>query len=167
MPKKDQGVNSDRYNIIPRSLIFLVRKNQILLIRANPTKRLWANKYNGIGGHIEKGEDVLSAARRELLEETGLEVPNLWLCGTVMIDAGEKTGIGIFIFKGETDQEKTTTSLEGVLEWVEMDYVTRLPLVEDLPVLLPKVFAAEQGRPPFHARYSYDADENLIIQFGE
>ena len=72
MPASDQGIRRDRYMLIPRTLIFLRRGESVLLIRGAPNKPLWANKYNGVGGHIERGEDALSAARRELREETGL-----------------------------------------------------------------------------------------------
>jgi len=72
MPVTDQGLNQDRYMLIPRTLIFLTRGDKILLIKGAANKRLWANLYNGIGGHIEPGEDILSAARRELKEETNL-----------------------------------------------------------------------------------------------
>jgi 8-oxo-dGTP diphosphatase len=68
MPKSEQGVNQGRFSVIPRTLIFITHGDKILLIKGSPFKRLWANQYNGIGGHIEKGEDVLSAARRELRE---------------------------------------------------------------------------------------------------
>ncbi|MDP3183744.1 MAG: NUDIX domain-containing protein, partial [Anaerolineales bacterium] len=66
MPASEQGVSRDRYMLIPRTLIFLRRGDSVLLIKGAPHKRLWANKYNGVGGHLERGEDVLSAARREL-----------------------------------------------------------------------------------------------------
>jgi 8-oxo-dGTP diphosphatase len=72
MPGSDQVVSRDRYSLIPRCLIFLQRADEVLLFKGSPDKRLWPGRYNGVGGHIERGEDVLSAARRELLEETGL-----------------------------------------------------------------------------------------------
>ena len=101
MPVSDQGLTNDRYTLVPRTLIFMTREDQILLIRGAPHKRLWANQYNGIGGHVERGEDLLSAANRELLEETGLTSVDLWLCGMISIDTGKNPGIGIFIFRGE------------------------------------------------------------------
>ena len=167
MPVSDQGLTSKRYTLIPRTLIFLTREDQILLIKGAPHKRLWANQYNGIGGHVERGEDLLSAARRELFEETGLTPAELWLCGTISIDTGGKPGIGIFVYRGECPDGEPKASQEGALAWISLDQVFAFPLVEDLPTLLPKVLETNKDAAPFSALYTYNKDDQLEISFGE
>ena len=164
MPLSDQGGSHDRHNLIPRTVIFLRRGDSYLLLKGAPTKRLWANKYNCIGGHVEKGEDALSAAKRELLEETGLTA-DLWLCGTVIVDTGE-TGVGLFIFSGECLDGGPKPSIEGAAEWIHFDEIGELPVVEDLPILLSRIHGMKRGDPPFHARSYYDENEKLFVVFG-
>lgn len=166
MPVSDQGTTDDRYTLVPRTLIFLTRDQKILLIKGDPHKRLWAGQYNGIGGHVEPGEDTSSAARRELFEETGLKEVHIWLCGTITIDTGVKPGIGIFVYRGECKIGEFRESKEGSLAWVPLDRVYSLPLVEDLHTLIPKVLDTGKGSPPFSALYTYDKEGQLKITFG-
>ncbi len=163
MPKADQGISRGRYMVIPRAVIFLRRGEFYLLIKGAPTKRLWAGKYNGIGGHVERGEDVASAARRELQEETGLEA-DLWLCGTLMVDAGE-IGVCVYVFSGEALPGEPVPSAEGAAEWVAYERVVSLPVVEDVPAILSKVHGMRRGDPPFAARSFYDAQGKLRLEF--
>jgi len=165
MPVSDQGVNLDRYMLIPRIAVFLRRGDLYLLLKGAPTKRLWAGKYNGLGGHVEPGEDVLTAAKRELMEETGLEA-DLWLCGTVIVDTGQNPGICLYVFSGESSKGKPKPSEEGTAEWVSFEALDELPVVEDLPVLLGHIQKMERGDVPFAARSFYDNGGNLVVRFG-
>ena len=165
MPQADQGVTHDRYSVIPRTAIFLRRGDAYLLLKGAPTKRLWANRYNGLGGHVERGEDVLTSANRELLEEACLTA-DLWLCGTLIVDAGE-IGICLYIFSGECLEGEPQPSEEGLAEWIPFEMIADLPVVEDLPILLPRIHAMQRGDPPFSARSHYDEQGILIVKFGE
>jgi 8-oxo-dGTP diphosphatase len=167
MPASDQGTSQPRYALIPRVLIFLQRAGEILLIRGAPAKRLWANRYNGIGGHIERGEDPLSAARRELLEETGLTSQDLRLRGVITIDAGPERGVGLYLFTGSPSGGEQRPSSEGELEWVARHHLATLPMVEDLPVLFARLESMQTNDPPFSASYSYALDGRLQINFSE
>lgn len=166
MPVSEQGVDRQRYQLIPRVLIFLRRSGSVLLIKGAPSKRLWANRYNGVGGHVEPGEDILAAARRELHEETGLSA-DLWLCGTVVVETGQNPGICLFVFTGEWDAGQPRPSKEGVLEWIPLEKIPELPVVEDLPVLLGRLVSMKRGEPPFSARSFYDLREKLVVQFAD
>lgn len=168
MPASDQGVERERYLFMLGTLIFLTHEDRVLLLKGAADKRVWSGRYNGVGGRIERGEDVLSAARREVREESGLEVPDLWLCGTITIDASEDVGVALFVLRGECHtMTAPLASREGVLQWIPFDEIHTLPVVEDLPILLRRVLQAKRGDPPFAAHYAYDEEERLVIRFAE
>jgi 8-oxo-dGTP diphosphatase len=167
VPKSDQGVKASagRYAVIPRVLVFCFHQEDVLLLKGAPDKRIWANRYNGVGGHVEADEDVYSAALRETYEETGLAVDALRFEGLVNIDIGGETGILLAVFSARSQQRQTRASAEGTLEWVPLARLSAFDLVEDIPLLLDRIVRRTADDGPFFARYWYDEDETLQIDF--
>jgi 8-oxo-dGTP diphosphatase len=169
MTKSDQGLSqsANRYKAVPRTLCFVTHGDEVLLLRGAPTKRIWPNRYNGVGGHVEAGEDIYTAAIREMREETGLGVTDVRLRGIVNIDLGEETGIILFVFTARALGRDAHPSPEGTPEWVKQDRIATLDLVEDLPKLLPRVLTMQPEDLPFFARYCYDEQDRLAITFAD
>jgi 8-oxo-dGTP diphosphatase len=167
MGQADQGVEASRqrYQAVPRVLIFLRHGSDVLLLKGAPDKRIWADLYNGVGGHVEAGEDVLTAAQREVHEETGLEPTDLRLAAVANIEAGDpQVGILLFVFTGWSQSRQTTPSVEGSLHWIPAAELLHLELVEDLAWLLPRILAQPPGAPPLFLHYSYDDRDRLLIR---
>lgn len=175
MQASEQGIasgKSKRYQVVPRTLIFVTSVNpatgseEMLLIKGAPDKRLWANKFNGIGGHIEPGEDFLAAARRELAEETGLTGVELSLRGLINIavhPGGEApSGVGVFVFTGHTSSREISASDEGGLHWLPVAAIESLPLVDDLYQLLPLLRSSQAI---IYGHYQPDESGDMSYRF--
>lgn len=165
MGANQQGANATngRWLTIPRTLCFVLNGDDILLMKRAPHKRVFPNQYNGLGGHIERDEDPLTGARREIKEESGLEVSNLQLCAVYNIDAGAETGIILFVYTAQSQsRDFVDDGREGNLEWIPIKQLDNYDLVEDLPIILPKILESSSNNLPYsvHARY----DENDVLQ---
>jgi 8-oxo-dGTP diphosphatase len=172
-----QGTRDARrqsYQAIPRVLILLSSRHpqtgdeEVLLLKGAPTKRLWANHYNGLGGHVEANEDVYGAALREVREEAGLEMGQLALRGVVNIDTGSdeqgpRPGVMMFIFTGEAASRVVTPSTEGELDWLPLHALGEYPLVDDLYVLIPRALHG----PFFYGHYAPLPDDAMTYTFRE
>jgi 8-oxo-dGTP diphosphatase len=169
MPATDQGIlhSKARYQLVPRVLCFVTRGDEALLLKGAPDKKIWPGKYNGLGGHVERGESVHAAAEREIREEAGLAVKDLRLRGVITIETGEPVGTGLFVFTATALEREVASSPEGTLEWIPRHKIAELNSVEDLPTLLPRILAMKPDDPPFSARYAYDSNDKLVIEFFE
>lgn len=146
------------------TLAFVTRGERVLLLRHPEGNDRFAGQWNGIGGHVERGEDIREAAQRELREETGLDVPGLALRAVI-----HETGLlghdhVVFVFAAEV-REAALRSPEGLeLAWQPLADLDALPLVHDVAELLPRVLAA---REPFFVTESYDGtDRRTSLRIG-
>ena len=177
MGAKEQGADpqsvATRWQVVPRTLCFVTHDDDILLLKRSETKRIYPGYYNGLGGHIERDEDPLTGAIREIHEETGLAVQNVHYCGSTHIDAGQDVGILLFIFVAEATSRDFHDCDEGTLEWIPLQRVLDngadgdLLLVEDLPIILPRLFSNDGEEIPFFGHVSYDDDDKLQFRIAE
>ncbi len=160
-----QRIQPERYSVIPRTLSFLFSGDRVLLVKLGQDRSAWSGKYNGVGGHIEAGEDPRSSARREIIEETGVQPLNLTLSGVVQIDTGSVPGVGLYIFTGDAAEGEPISGDEGEAEWVALSELDSLPLVLDLVDLIPAALFSRQSGSPFSAVTTFDAEGKPIIEF--
>jgi len=157
MFRAGQRPDATRYTVIPRTLTFATRAGDVLLIRLGDHKGAWAGQLNGIGGHIERGEDPLAAAQRELTEEAGLQASLLRLVGVILIDVGGTPGIALYVFVGQSTVDPQPGA-EGEPMWVPVEELDRHALVEDLPDVLPLALRCYAEGKSFTGSYTFDAN---------
>jgi 8-oxo-dGTP pyrophosphatase MutT (NUDIX family) len=61
-------------SFLPAVIVAVVRDGKILALRRSVRKAVGAGRWESVSGTIEPGEEPLAAARREVREETGLDV---------------------------------------------------------------------------------------------
>ena len=113
------------------------------------------DKWIGIGGKLEKGETPLSCILREALEETGLTLINPCLRGIVDFHSTIYPSERMYLFTCTNFEGNLKDCEEGVLEWVEKDKITSLPLWEGDKIFLE---ALSNGEKDFKITLNYDGD---------
>jgi len=115
--------------LIPR------REGEVLLVRRSPTQGS-ANplKYNPPGGAIQPGEMLLAALKREVLEETALEIAVDGIVGIRQWEAPRHNAayVGIF-FACRLISSPTVICLNDEnceYIWADSTSITNLPLME-------------------------------------
>lgn len=141
------------------TLSFVTLDSCVLLLRHPDHGDRFAGQWNGVGGHVEEGECIRAAARRELREETGLDVPELVLRGVVHESGLLGNAHVLFVFTG-VSRQRDVRSPEGLeLCWQPIAEIGALPLVHDTALLLERALGDGE---PFFAVERYDGGDSRI-----
>ena len=74
----------------------LMSGGKVLLVKRSPSRAYYPGVWDLFGGHVESGESLEDALRREVHEELGVELDSFRLFGTVH-DPAEQADIHVFV----------------------------------------------------------------------
>jgi 8-oxo-dGTP diphosphatase len=114
------------------TLCYVRQDGKTLMIhRVKKPGDMHQGKWNGLGGKLEPGETPEECARREIREESGLEVVQLTLKGFLtfpQFSAGEDWYA--FVFTAHGVRGTLIESPEGNLAWIDDERLLELELWE-------------------------------------
>jgi 8-oxo-dGTP diphosphatase len=130
---------------------------KVLLIHRNARQNdAHLGKYNGLGGKMDPGEDVVSCMRREIREEAGIECTHLTLRGTISWPGFGSQGedwLGFVFLIHRFEGTPSERNAEGTLSWVPVKDIMSLPLWDGDRHFLPLVF--DEDPRAFHGVMPY------------
>jgi 8-oxo-dGTP diphosphatase len=130
---------------------------KILLVHRNRRKNdHHFGKYNGLGGKLKPGEDILSCLQREIYEEAGIHCEEAVLRGTINwqgFGGKEEDWFGFIFLISRFRGEPMTSNEEGDLEWKHFHELEKLPMWEGDKFFLPLVFDSDPRI--FHGHMPY------------
>ncbi len=137
-------------------ICYLLKDDQVLMIFRNKKKvDINKGKWIGVGGHVEKGESIEQAIKREVWEESSLVVNKVNYAARVTFFFKEDVELmHVFTakdFSGEVDYNCN----EGTLKWIPINELYSLPLWEGDKLFLQPVL---NNDPFFEMSMKYEGD---------
>jgi 8-oxo-dGTP diphosphatase len=121
------------------TLCYVRQGEQTLMVhRVKKANDMHQGKWNGLGGKLEPGESPEDCARREILEESGLEVGDLIWKGILTFPGfSNDEDWYAFIFIATVKAGALIESPEGDLKWIDNRKLLELNLWEGDRIFLP------------------------------
>ena len=142
--------------LLQTTLCYLERDGQYLMLhRVKKKNDVNKDKWIGVGGKFEPGEDAVACAMREVREETGLTMNAPLYRGIVDFFCPPWPTERMHLFTCTDFTGEMRVCDEGDLEWVDKKSVPSLPIWEG-----DKIFFAllAKNEPFFHLALHYEKD---------
>jgi 8-oxo-dGTP diphosphatase len=115
--------------------LLFFRENQVLLLRRFNTGYA-DGQYSVPAGHLDGGETVIAAARREGLEETGVRIEAEEVSFSSVVhrkDGEERVDFFVHVHKWQGEPDNTEPDKCDELRWVQVDELpdTVIPYVRE------------------------------------
>lgn len=145
------------------TLCYLIQDEQwLMLLRNKKAHDINEGKWIGVGGKFEPGETPRQCVRREVREETGLEVRELQFAGILYFNIGQPSAEKIWVYTCRSWTGTLQACREGTLQWIPASQVLDLQLWAGDRIFLKRLLSGDPER--FFLEFDYDADSRLIKQ---
>ena len=143
-------------------LAYIEKDNSYLMLLRNKKKHdINANKWIGVGGHLEKGETPEDALFREIKEETGLDVISYSKKGLIHFNYDDISEL-MHLYVVNDFKGNLIESDEGTLRWIKKCDLFSLELWEGDKIFLKKLINNE---PYFELELNYLKDKLISYKF--
>jgi 8-oxo-dGTP diphosphatase/2-hydroxy-dATP diphosphatase len=138
------------------TLGFIIDKGSILL--GMKKRGFGQGRWNGFGGKVEQGESLENAAKREFLEESGIDVISLKEVGKIdfmFLEDGKEMEVHVFIV---TEYGGTLRETEEMFpRWFEKDNIPYSDMWVDDEYWLPLLLRGEM----FVGRFVFENEKTI------
>jgi len=147
--------------VIEATICHVFRDRKLLLKKA--TRGISVGKWNAPGGKSEPGEPPEACARREVGEETGLQVSNLFYHGALsfFMRGGGTLHTRAHLFSTKVATGRARSSEEGEVKWFALDDIPYDEMWEDDRFWIPLMLMGRR----FDATFSYDKANVHVTAF--
>ena len=133
----------------------------LMLFRNKKKKDINANKWIGVGGHLEKGETDIDALYREVKEETGLDIISYEKRGLIHFHYDDTYEL-MHLFVVKEVKGELVECDEGTLEYIKKSEILNLPLWEGDKIFLKYLLT---DKPYFELELNYLKDKLVSYKF--
>lgn len=152
--------------MILSTLCYIEKENQYLMLHRTKKKQdINKGKWLAVGGKMEKGESPEECVRREVKEETGLDLLSYQLRGILTYVSNQYEDEYIFVFSSNNFKGTEITCDEGDLKWIPKEKLISLPAWEGDKYIVEKIL--QKNATFFSMKFQYEGETLVDYEIDE